>query len=227
MPALVDDWTGANGATWSVNRWEDWFTAGTLSTMTIQGNAGRFLGDSGYNGVSARLLMPGDRANQDWTVALTPQTSAVEWYAEIWARSTTGRGGNGGNLIEPLGGYMLNVSESVPQLELWRYDAAGATRTFLDGQPITATGALQFMRLQAIGSLIQAKWWSGTLASEPGTWLISQTDATIAAGRMHLALVTGAAVVTRYIDWDNLIDNTLPSPVLVKPLGAPRHAAIR
>ena len=191
----TESWTGSNGAAWPAQ----WVTGqtGTGSAATIQGNKGRLASGTqgGYSGASriSRRLNITAPTNVDVSGTWTPD--ANEPYGAVAVRAD--------NTIDTGDGYYLLLNKS-GTLEL--AVIVGYSSTTLGTFSFAASSSTTYgFRLRAVGSLIQARVWSGT---EPATWNVSVTDTAVTgSGAVGFTVVCGNATVAHAIDFDDLLVN--------------------
>jgi len=188
-----ESWTGSNGSAWPAQ----WTTGqtGTGSAATIQSNRGRLASGTqgGYSGASriSRRLNITAPTNVDVSGTWTPD--ANEPYGAVAVRAD--------NTIDTGDGYYLLLNKS-GTLELAAI--VGYSSTTLGTFSFTASSGTTYgFRLRAVGSLIQARVWSGT---EPSSWNVSVTNTAVTgSGAVGFTVVCGSATVAHAIDFDDLL----------------------
>jgi hypothetical protein len=112
-----------------------------------------------------------DRANADIRISVSFEALNQTNRPGIMLRGHQEGGGY-------LAGYTVLV---IPTFGVYLSKRVNGANTWLQSTTITLHAGLRYiLRFQAIGTTLQGRWWAeGT--PEPGTWLLSATDADISA----------------------------------------------
>jgi hypothetical protein len=188
----TETWTGTDAAAWPA-QWTMRASSAPGGASTIQTNKGRLVTTAGaYNNTRQGFLFGQSVANVDLTCEYTPPASG-EYYGNFFLRCDNATGNSDGT---PNNGYHFN--HDTGKLNLFqRINAVNVGLTSLT----VATGATVNVRLQAIGSVIRGKTWTGT---EPD-WQMEVIDTTFTTGYVGLGMSGGNAVATVTTDYDNLV----------------------
>lgn len=225
MATLINtDFTGlTNGTAWPAP-WTSAVTSGSGAIVDVQNTSGRLVGASGSNLYIANHYSWSSTTSVNWDLLFDLSFGAiVESYFDVNIRSVVPATA----ATFPTSGYFARIMPSTSQLDLNKWNSTQTwtqlgTTTATMSPTFTANQAVRF-RLQAIGSTVQIRYWTPG-ATEPSTWAISATDATVTAsgtcGWLHATGTSGSAV-TAYVDNILATDNGIPTPTLIA--AAPPH----
>ncbi len=200
MANIVETFTGTNGATPA-----GWTSTGSGSA-TIQSNAFRIVSPATGTYVTERASRTG-LANGDAVVDVLVST-LTEHYPEIVVRSSSA--------TAYANGYALNLLPADGLIEISELTAGSRAALGSNAAFTFVAGNTYRVRFRWSGTSLQAKVWL-VGDSEPGSWMIDTTDASVtAAGTLHLACTSGGTAGARTTTFDTLtvtdldaVDNTM------------------
>jgi hypothetical protein len=190
--SVTDTFTGADGAT--PTGWTDVSAPGAGASAQINANRYRFVsGTTTYGYARARLSAA---VPVDLDVQLTVNIAALsEQYPAIFVRGSTTWSSDNLN-----SSYAVELHVGSNLLVIYRIDGAGGQTQIASGA-VTWTAATWNVRVRAVGSLIQAKAWTGT---EPATWTAEVRDATHTGTALGLGFTGGNNTVSDTVYFDDL-----------------------
>jgi Right handed beta helix region len=199
-----EPWTSAtNGVPWSSLNWPstEIIAGGSGTVIDIQSNAGRMnpIGTGAVSGLCRAVALSGTFADTDCSFLIT-MSNIGEQYHTIVIRGDGLWTGSGG---DPLNGYAFVIWKDSAGVGQFSYVplTAGVRGTGTTIAKNWLTGQWS-VRLQAVGTTIRGRAWQGT---EPGTWDISVTNSTHAAGKIQISAASTGAAIAKPVLFDNLI----------------------
>lgn len=191
---VQDDGTGDDGDPWDPARWS---VSTTLSdgSATYQGEGLRMATGTagGYAGTERMSANAVTSALTDCEISGLVLLDTNEPYPLAVVRGTR-------SSVDFTDGYLLTLDGN-GQVGIFRVVAyaptllAGASRTLVAG---TTYG----FRLQAVGTSIRARVWTG---SEPDSWDLVAVDSTITSGVCGVSVGAGNAAVAHVVTWDEMV----------------------
>lgn len=197
---FTETWTGTTGAAWP-SAWS------TESRNTIQSNRGQMSAPA-FGNTSAYAALSPTLGDSEVVFSFTPDSSVIGQSVSLVVASRADSAGTVSNAYPPNTG--ISVVLTPAGASTLQRTVSGTTTFTGSGTTGSAwvAGTTYKLRYRVVGTHCQMRWWDSG-GSEPSTWTLDITDASVptTAGSLRLGLA-GIGSVARLVNLDDLtVDN--------------------